>query len=75
MRKKLSQYRALGTPAFREPTGSVVECLTLDRGAAGSSLFVVTALWSLSKHIYSSLVLVQHRKTRHCLTERLLMGR
>ena len=29
--------------------GSVVECLTLDRGAAGSSLTGVTALWSLNK--------------------------
>ena len=56
-------------------SGSVVECLTRDRGAAGSSLTSVTALWSLSKQIYPSLVLVQPRKTRPCLTERLLMGR
>ena len=44
------------------------------RGAAGSSL---TSLrrgpWA--RHIYPSLVLVQPRKTRPCLTERLLMGR
>ena len=33
----------------REPSGSVVECLTRGRGAAGSSLTSVTALWSLSK--------------------------
>ena len=33
----------------RERNGSVVECLTQDRGAAGSSLTSVTALWSLSK--------------------------
>ena len=33
----------------REPSGSVVECLTRDRGATGSSLTGVTALWSLSK--------------------------
>ena len=33
----------------RERSGSVVECLTQDRGAAGSSLTGVTALWSLSK--------------------------
>ena len=33
----------------RERSGSVVECLTRDRGAAGSSLTDVTALWSLSK--------------------------
>ena len=46
-------------------------------GAAGSSLTGGTALWSLSngRHIYSSLVLVQPRKTHPCLTERLLMGR
>ena len=30
-------------------SGSVVECLTRDWGAAGSSLTGVTALWSLSK--------------------------
>ena len=30
-------------------SGSVVECLTRDRRAAGSSLIGVTALWSLSK--------------------------
>ena len=34
---------------FRERSGSVVECLAQDRGAAGSSLTGVTALWSLSK--------------------------
>ena len=33
----------------RSYCGSVVECLTRDRGAAGSSLTVVTVLWSLSK--------------------------
>ena len=35
--------------SFRERSGSVVECLTRDRRAAGSSLTSVTALWSLSK--------------------------
>ena len=48
----------LGTYAFlatfsntvsRERSGSVVECLTRDQSAAGSSLTGVTALWSLSK--------------------------
>ena len=33
----------------RERSGSVVECLTRDRRAVGSSLTGVTALWSLSK--------------------------
>ena len=32
-----------------ERSGSVVECLTRDRGAAGASLTGVTVLWSLSK--------------------------
>ena len=48
----------------------MVECLTRDRGAAGSSLTGV-----MSKNITPSLVLVQSRKTRPYLTERLLMGR
>ena len=52
----------------------MVECLTRDGRVAGSSLTGVTALWSLSKTHYPSLVLVQPRKTRPCLTERLLMG-
>ena len=30
---------------WTERSGSVVECLTRDRGAAGSSLIGVTALW------------------------------
>ena len=43
-------YQNLNSLKFaRERSGSVVECLTLDRGAAGSSLTGVTALWSLSK--------------------------
>ena len=33
----------------RVRSGSVVECLTRDREAAGLSLTGVTALWSLSK--------------------------
>ena len=59
----------------RECSGSVVECLTRDRGAVGSNLTGVTALWDLSKNINPSLVLVQPRKTRPFITERLLMGR
>ena len=37
------------TSHFRERSGSVVEYLTRDRRAAGSSLTGVTVLWSLSK--------------------------
>ena len=51
-------------------SGSVVECLTRDRRAAGSSLTGV-----MSKNINPSLVLVQPRKTRPFIAERLLMGR
>ena len=36
-------------PILRERSGSVVECLTRDRRAAGSSLYGVTALWPLGK--------------------------
>ena len=49
-------------------------CLTRDRGAAGSSLTGVTALCPLARHTYPSLVLVQPRKTRLYITERLLIG-
>ena len=52
----------------------MVDSLTLDRGTGGSSLTGITALRSLSKTHYPSLVLVEPRKTRPCLTERLLMG-
>ena len=56
-------------------TGSaVVECLTRDRGAAGSNLAGVTALCPGSRPIYPSLVLVQPRKTGPYIAERLLMG-
>ena len=59
---------------FRECTGSMVKCLTQDRGAAGSSLTAVTALCPWARHINPSLVLVQPRKTRPYIIERLLMG-
>ena len=53
----------------------MVESLTRDRGAAGSSLTGVPALCPGARHFHPSLVLVQHRKTRPYITERLLMGR
>ena len=55
-------------------SGSVVECLTWDREAAGSSLTGSLRCGTWARHIYPSLALVQPRKTRPCLTERLLMG-
>ena len=42
-------FLAINISFDRERNGSVVECLTRDRGAAGSSLIGVTALWSLNK--------------------------
>ena len=49
---KFSYYYVLKvhyTPFNWERSGSVVECLTRDREATGSSLTCVPALWSLSK--------------------------
>ena len=59
----------------RERSGSVVECLTRDRGAHGFEPHRRHCVVSLSKNIKPSLVLVQPRKTRTFITERLLMGR
>ena len=53
----------------------MVECLTRDPRAVGSSLTGVTALCAWARHINPSLVLVQPRKTRPYITERLFMGR
>ena len=58
---------------LRERSGSVVECLTRDGGAAGSSLNGYCVV-SLNKNINPSLVLVQPWKTRPFITERLLIG-
>ena len=44
-------------------------------GAKGLSLTSITALCPWARHINPSLVLVQPRKTRPYITERLLMGR
>ena len=43
------QGTSLTLKAPRELSGSVVECLTRDCGAAGSCLTGITVLWSLSK--------------------------
>ena len=58
----------------KDRSGSVIDCLTPDRGAAGSSLTSITVLCPLARHINGSLVLVQPRKTHPFITERLLMG-
>ena len=58
-----------------EGSSSLVECLTWDRGAAGSSLTGVNALCPWARHINPILVLVLPWKIRPYITERLLMGR
>ena len=55
-----------------ERSGSVVECLTRDRGFEPHWRHCVV---SFSKNINPSLELVQPRKTRPFIAERLLMGR
>ena len=65
-RKKFIQYVLLSS---QERSGSVVEYLTRDRGATGSSLTGGTALWSLSKThfkcvFFPSLVLVQLKRRK-----------
>ena len=46
---KIVDWDVMNLIIQRERSGSVVECLTRDRRAAGLSLTGVTALWSLSK--------------------------
>ena len=48
-------------------------CVLIDIRIKGSPASLHWGPWA--RHIYPSLVLVQSRKTRPCLTERLLMGR
>ena len=62
-------------PTLWERSGSVVECLTRDRRAAGSSLTGVTALWSLSKTHLSQLSTGSTQEDPSRITERLLSGR
>ena len=49
----LYKHLCLHSNPCRERSGSVVECLTRDQRATGSSLTGVTALWSLSKTHFS----------------------
>ena len=56
-----------------EHSVSVVECLTRDRGAAGSNLTGTSAFCPSARHINPSLVLVQPRKTCSFIIERVLM--
>ena len=60
---------------IRERSGSVVECLTRDQRAVGSSLISVTVLCPRARHINPCLVLVQRRKTHPDIAEKLLTRR
>ena len=55
-----------------ERDGSVVECLTRDRGIAGSSLAGCTALCPRAGHSILCLALVQFKKTRPDMAEKML---
>ena len=63
-----------GTWNIGEQSGSVVECLTWDRGAAAPSLTSVTVLCPWARHIYPCLVLVQPWTTCPDITEKVLTG-
>ena len=72
-------YVEAGTPTCHlmilwERSGLVVECLTQDRRAAGSSLTGVTAICPSARHVNPCFVLVQPRKTHPDISERLLTG-
>ena len=55
-KKKLKVYTlTISEYCSRERSGSVVECLTRDREATGSSLTDVTAMWSFRKTHLSEL--------------------
>ena len=54
----------------RERSGSVVECLTQDRGFEPHRRHCVVSLSNEDTYIYPCLVLVQSRKTRPDITEK-----
>ena len=59
---------------YWERSSTVVECLTQDRGVAGLSFTGVTGLCPWARHINACLVMVQPRKARPDITEKLLTG-
>ena len=68
---RLSQSSVASFHLMWERSDSVVECLTRDQGFGPHRRHCVV---SLSKNINPSLELVQPRKTRPFISERLLMG-
>ena len=61
-------------PLYKQYTRRMIECLTRDRGVAGSSLNGGTALCPWARHLILCLVLIQPRKTRPDMTENVLTG-
>ena len=59
--------------SMRERSGSVVECLTRDRGGCGFEPHRRHCVVSLSKNLNPTLVLDQPRKPRPFITEKLLI--
>ena len=57
-----------------EQDGSVVECLTRDKGLVGTSFTAGTVLCPWAWHFILCLVLVQPWKTHPNMTENLLTG-
>ena len=70
--KHLCDPSVITSQILHKRSGSVVECLTWDRGVAVSSLTGITVLCPWARHINSCLVLVQPRKTCPDRTEKLL---
>ena len=60
------------TRNFWERSGSVVKCISRDWPIAGSSLICVTAFCHWSNHINPCLIVVQQRKIRPDIAEKLL---
>ena len=60
---------------LREDSGSVEDCLTQDQGSLALASRATLCCVLEQDTIKSSLVLVQPRRNRSYITERLLMGR
>ena len=76
---RVSAMRKDGNPflrlSIRERSSAVEECSTGDRGAAGSSLTGITALWSLSKTHLSQLSTGSTQEDPSLFNRKMLMGR
>ena len=69
-----SRVKHSTTEPLHSRSGSMVECLSQDRGVAGSSLTGGIVLCPRERYINTCLVLVQPRKIHPDITEKLLTG-